>query len=558
MEQKMKFKLNEKLQELIKVFIIMIALTFLICIPYLNKEPISSHDISYHLNRIVEISNELKNGQFPVLIHSNLQNGFGYANPLFYPELFLYIPAILICFGISALTSCKLFIIISTFFTILITYYSANLIFKKKNISWIVTLLYSTALYRLTDIYVRGALGEVLSMIFLPLILAGVYEIIFGDNEKWWILCFGIFGIANSHVLTLAITVAFILFVCLINVKKIFKNKKIFINLLKAGVISILLICSFVLPYLEQSANDTYNVDKNNVYITLSDRALTFKQLISNNVLSDDGGNSGNFESVGLILFVLPFFIFKCKNKDNKFVKQLFIIDVLLIFVSTKLFPWDWLGNHISFIKIFQFPFRINVLTSVVASFVSGYVICDLIDDKKELNNLVYVLLILFSLTTISKIDPNSKGCSDLNDVLTYSPLGNAEYQPYGLDMNDKVVHNVNSDEEIEFTRTGSKIEFYYDDTENEMTIHIPLAYYTGYTAYIEDENGEKTKLNVTEDEETKNVIVSSDEIKTGKITVEYKMTIIGHVSYFITWVTMILLVIYIFYHYKRIKKLTK
>jgi hypothetical protein len=544
----MKLKIKEKSQKSIEVFIIMIALTFLICIPYLNKEPISGHDVSYHLNRIVEIANELKNGKFPVLIHSNLQNGFGYANSLFYPELFLYIPAILICLGISALTSYKLFIIISTFFTILITYYSANLIFKKKNVSWTVTILYSTALYRLTDIYVRGALGEVLAMIFLPLILAGLYEIIFGDNEKWWILCFGIFGVVNSHILTFAITVALVLLICLINVKKILKNKKIFINLIKAGIISILLICSFVLPYLEQSANDTYDVDKNNIYINLSDGALTLKELISNNVSSND------LKSLGLILVILPFFIFKCKNKDNNFIKQLFFIDVLLIFISTKMFPWNWLGNHISCIKIFQFPFRINTVISVIASFISGYVICDLIDDKKELNNIIYVLLILFSLTSISKIENNSKSFSNLNDVLMYSPLGNAEYQPYGLNMDDKTVHNINSDEEIEFTRNSSKIEFYYDDTENEMTIHIPFAYYTGYIAYIEEENGEKTKLNVVEDEETKNVIISSDEIKTGRITVEYKMTIIQRISYLITWVTMILLVIYIFYYYKKNK----
>jgi hypothetical protein len=236
--------MNEKIKENFKILIIILVLTFLISIPYLNSEPIFVHDISYHTNRIVELANEIKNGNFPVLIHSNLLDGFGYANSLFYPELFLYIPAILIYCGVNFLISYKILTILSTFFTILFTYYAANRIFKKKNIAWTVTLLYSTAFYRLTDIYVRGAIGEVLAMTFLPLILAGIYEILLGDNKKWWIICFGFFELVNSHVLTFAMSVIFIILLCAININKIFKDKKRLINLVIAGVISILLICS--------------------------------------------------------------------------------------------------------------------------------------------------------------------------------------------------------------------------------------------------------------------------------------------------------------------------
>lgn len=52
------------------ILIIMISLFF--CYPYLNKLPIFGHDISYHFNRINEITNGLRDGQFPVLIHSDL------------------------------------------------------------------------------------------------------------------------------------------------------------------------------------------------------------------------------------------------------------------------------------------------------------------------------------------------------------------------------------------------------------------------------------------------------------------------------------------------------
>ena len=52
-------------------------------------------------------------------------------------------------------------------------YYSSILIFKKKQIAWLSALLYTFSLYRLTDIYVRGALGEILALVFFPLIISG-------------------------------------------------------------------------------------------------------------------------------------------------------------------------------------------------------------------------------------------------------------------------------------------------------------------------------------------------------------------------------------------------
>jgi hypothetical protein len=521
------FIMKEKLKENFKIVIIMIALTILISIPYLNKESIFVHDISYHTNRIVELANELKNGNFPVLIHSNLLGGFGYANSIFYPELFLYIPAILVYCGVNFLISYKILTILSTFFTILFTYYSANIIFKKKNIAWTVTLLYSTAFYRLTDIYVRGAIGEVLAITFLPLILAGIYEILLGDNKKWWIICFGFFGLVNSHVLTFTMSVIFIILLCVININKIFKDKKRLINLVIAGVISILLICSFVLPYLEQASNDKFNVDEK-IYdgAFLKSYSVSFKELINNKFSGGD-----YYKCIGTILLVLPFFIFKCKDKENEtiFMKQIFSIGVILLIMTT------------------QFPYRLNIIITLIFSFVGGYSVCNLINNKEEINYLLYIGIILFTLNLLSQVVVNGLNLTE-EQILNFAPVGNAEYEPLGLILDDKDVHNINSEEKIDFERYGSKIEFYYEDTENEMIIHIPFTYYKGYKAYIEDTSGNKTELTVSEDENTKNVIISNNEIITGKITVEYKITFIQIISYIITTLTMICVISYIFY----------
>lgn len=536
--------MKEKIIDKSKILGIILILTFLISIPYLNFEPITTHDISYHTNRIIAVSDELKAGHFPVLIYSNLLDGFGYASPLFYPELFLYIPAILTALGLNFLTSYKLFTMLTTFFTLLFTFYSANHIFKKKNIAWTITILYGTAFYRLADIYERGAIGEVLAIVFLPIIICGLYEIIFGENKRWWIICFGIFGLINSHVLTFAMSIILIITICLINVLRIFKDKKRLITLIIAGVISILLIFSFALPYLEQSNSDKFNVDEK-IYsgAFLQSYSVSLKELINNRF-----GIGDFYKGIGTILLILPVFIIVCKDKDNqtRFMKQLFVIGFVVLLVSTSIFPWEALCNKFNSITTLQFPYRLNIISTLLFSFVGGYALCQIIGNKLELNKLVYILLILFTLNLLSSLNINSGNFTE-ETIIKSAPVGNGEYKPYALKQKDTKVHNIANEEEIEFTKISSKMQFEYTNKEDEMIIHIPLAYYKGYIAYLEDENGNKTELTLEEDPNTKNVIVKNDKILNGKVTIEYKMTTIQKIGYIITYITLIGLTLYIF-----------
>ena len=53
-----------------------------------------NHDTFFHTQRILSIKDALAEGQFPVRIYKEIFDGYGYGAPLFYPELFLYFPAI--------------------------------------------------------------------------------------------------------------------------------------------------------------------------------------------------------------------------------------------------------------------------------------------------------------------------------------------------------------------------------------------------------------------------------------------------------------------------------
>ena len=185
---------NKEKTNKINFIIVAILLSIFACHRYLNNMMIFTHDLGYHLNRIMQISSGLNRGTFPILIHSGLLYNLGYANPLFYPELFLYLPAVVMSlFNLHVLTAYKLFLIVITFFTFLSMYYVTKKIFGKKEIAFLAGVLYIFSLYRLTGIYVRGALGELLAFIFVPILIYGLFNVLFDDTKSWPLICFGFF-----------------------------------------------------------------------------------------------------------------------------------------------------------------------------------------------------------------------------------------------------------------------------------------------------------------------------------------------------------------------------
>lgn len=558
--------MKEKIIDKSKILGIILILTFLISIPYLNFEPITTHDISYHTNRIIAISDELKAGHFPVLIYSNLLDGFGYASPLFYPELFLYIPAILTALGLNFLTSYKLFTMLTTFFTLLFTFYSANHIFKKKNIAWTITILYGTAFYRLADIYERGAIGEVLAIVFLPIIICGLYEIIFGENKKWWIISIALFGIANCHVLTFAMLIPIILLICLLNVDKIFKDKKKLLNLFIAAGVAVVLCIGFFIPMFEQKLNDEFYIDGQTIESSevVKERSLSLSMMLGSNIKSgyavdSSTRNDGMSEGIGPILLILAGLILCRKGlnyKENRFEIQLFVLGFFSYFMTTKFFPWEWF----KFLNVLQFAFRLNFIPTICFTLVGAHSFYEVVTNKRDSVIILSIVILLISGYVLSSVNLNfNPDIYHSFNVLVDFPneIGNSEYLPVNTDLEDLELYNINNKEKsIEFTQVGSKIEFEYNEKDLKFEINVPLIYYKGYKANIVDKAGNKTELEVVKNEENAHVLLKSNEKLTGTVTVEYKMTLVQAICYSVTFISLILLSIYIITEYLKNKEI--
>ena len=488
-------KNKEKIWKNIKFIIIAFLLSLFACQRYLNNMMIYTHDLGYHLNRIMQISTGLKNGVFPILIHSGLLHNLGYANPLFYPELFLYIPAIIMnVLSLHVLTAYKLFLIIITFFTFLSMYYVTKKIFGKKEIAYLSSFLYIFSLYRITDIYVRGALGELLAFIFVPLLIYGLYNVIFEDSKKWYLICFGFWGLINSHILTFAIVIPVILLICLFNIDIIFKNKKIFVKLLIVAILSVLLCIGFVGPMLEQKSVGKYKVDDHDVDTSeaLLERANSLSMTFSSSVKSgyavdssvrDDGLSSG----IGGILIVLAALVFLRKNinyKENRFEIQGLIIGFLMLIMTTKIFPW----KHLPFLTIVQFPYRLNLFPTLFFALIGAKNYYELFENKKDACIILGLLIVILSGITLSNITLNFNPAiyqtfEDLIDINkgVDREVGNGEYLPDSVDKTnlDLELYNINDKEhKIDFTRNNSTVEFEYNLNENDFELNVPLIYY--------------------------------------------------------------------------------
>ena len=173
--------------------------------PLGNTRLHTGHDFSYHLLRIENIKDGLLNGQFPVRIGPLFLNHRGYASSLFYPELFLYIPALFRLAGFTIETSYKLFALLTIVGCFITTYLCAKGISKEKYTALITAVIFSACQYHIANLYVRGAVGEAQAFVFFPLVVYGIYDLIYRDFEKAWVMGLGFWGLMFSHSISLVI-----------------------------------------------------------------------------------------------------------------------------------------------------------------------------------------------------------------------------------------------------------------------------------------------------------------------------------------------------------------
>ena len=99
-------KFFDKVQNEKKYLVLfLLILTTIGVLPILMSGIPYGGDLNFHLKRIEAIALNIKENKIGYPIYFNYLNNYGYGSGLFYPDIFLYIPAFFNILGISLFTS---------------------------------------------------------------------------------------------------------------------------------------------------------------------------------------------------------------------------------------------------------------------------------------------------------------------------------------------------------------------------------------------------------------------------------------------------------------------
>lgn len=129
------------------ILIFLLIATFITSFSLLLSKMYWGHDLVFHLSRIRAIKDNLNLGVVGGYMYPNYLDGYGYGNPLFYPDIFLYIPAIISYLGLSILSSYKLFLVLINFLTFLTMYITIKSITGNKKSAIVSSIMYGCASY---------------------------------------------------------------------------------------------------------------------------------------------------------------------------------------------------------------------------------------------------------------------------------------------------------------------------------------------------------------------------------------------------------------------------
>ncbi|WP_194191777.1 DUF6541 family protein [Clostridium chrysemydis] len=537
------------------IILVLIILTTITVIPLFITPIIRGDDIFFHLLRIEDIKNGILGGQFPVQIMPESLYGFGYANGIFYPDLFLYFPALLRIMGVDLRIAYGIFMSLCTFLATFSMYFCVKKIFKNINIAFFSSVIYIFAQYKITDLYFRSAVAEYISFIFIPIIILGVYELLYRDYKKYYILAIGMSAVVLTHLLSVMMIASMCVCFYLFSILKIIKEPKRLGYSMRAAVLTILLTAYSWIPIIGQFLHGKFNLE--NV------KPFAYEDIVSLNDIFTVNRNSRFFVGIVFVLLVLLYIGAILKKRNNGFVFIIFLIGLGSLLLTIENPIAKEVFQNIKILNNVQFAWRFGLIATPLLGIVSGYSIGVLIPDRTRAKTLVLVLLVITlggNLLLYTKYYKRKNIDFD-NFTSKYSDYigAGAEYLPKGASEDDiakkgnKVISKDNTFRYSNYKKKGVKISFDFK-TENDNTIvDLPLLYYYGYDYKIIPKEGKTIKGKVEHSEDLC-VRVDLGKVKSGTLIVDYKGTFYMTLGNFITLAT----IIYIIYSRTRNKRNSK
>lgn len=508
------------------------------------------HDLPFHFGRIQAIAEMLNAGQFPVRYEANAWYGYGYISTTMYGNIFLYIPALLFMAGLPLWRVYNIFVILVNVATVLVGFFCFSKIFKSSRYGLLAIYIYTLAGYRLSNVYMRTAVGEFTAMIFIPLVLYGIYKLYFEEKKQNIVarnmpLIVGMTGLIQSHILTTEIISVLIIIFAVINIKETIPNiKDILVSvLLTAGVNAY-----FLIPFLSSySSMDLYintdltatSIRADGLYLSQVFGLLTKGSGGSYPWTTNDEGylNTGIVIVICMILSVVGL-VLNRKKKNFKYTLEITVFGVLAIWLSTVYFPWDSFVGDSAVAKLMssvQYPWRYTLIQTIcftVAGVAGIKAIVDNINKDKnaKIININYVAFfaVMAGLSVFATaIFDYTLSC--VNETL-YNEVAN-------VDWADKLYLPSGTDREL-----LKDVEYIVDGDE----ITLPVLAYDN--VIVKDKKGDQLDWQAG----ANNRIVVYYDGNPDDLTTCFKVPVLWHIAEGVSVICIILLVVFQLYEKKR------
>ena len=495
------------------------------------------HDLEIHLVRIEAIARELQLHQFPVRIASLWFEGYGYPGSIYYGETLLYFPAILRLFGFSVMTSYKIFMLAVNMVTVFLSYACFRGIFKDYKVAVVTAVAYCIAPYRLVDLYARHAVGEYTAMIFFPVIALAMYRIYTEDvksKKRYYrnsiLLAIGMVGLLATHTLSTEMAVFVLAIVAIAYAKRTFRKETMFV-LLHAVVLTLLLGAFFVVPFLDYylTVPAQINSQMDGGAFTAIQWGGAYIQEFFNVFEEPFGWNSvylyermaltpGLMLMIGLLL-ALGFWF---KGNATRPMKITTAFSVVLLWMSSNLFPWDFITLHIwSGASVIQFPWRFIGIADTFLALTLGFTMLQIKDlprgkevfdvdpeewlqakervgNRRHRDSYIWMLacgalsLLIFTYHYSSyDFVVNYHDTDELNVNFVTSFFLRADTPEAAVPKD--VAQNTNIEAMERLTREGTYNVFYVKAGSEGGTVELPLINYKGY--HVTDDNGNEYEI---------------------------------------------------------------
>ena len=498
--------------------LVIAGIVLLACLPLGFDYLVYGHDMSIHLTRIEGLKAGLLSGQFPVRMDPEIANGKGYPFSLMYSDLLLYPAAILRIIGFSLQQVYQLYVLAVTLATALVTRYCLKKIFASEGIALTGTALYVLSAYRLTNVFIRAAVGEYSAMIFLPVVVYGFWRIYTqpkqGSRLAWLPLAVGFSGLLQTHLLTTEMAGIFAVIFCLVMTNRTFR-KPVLPALLRAAGAALVWNLWFLVPMLQYMISEACRISGKYDASTLRDSAAFLGQIFL--MFGQGGGYSesltmglsaempltvGTVLGFGVLLFVLCLAdpaLRRAEPGATRLGGWTLGFGALAIWMASTLFPWytiylnvEWLSKLLG--KL-QFAWRFLGLATILLAVCACCALAVLRRGKTSWLRPAAVLLVLLTVIPAGFL---TYEVSRNSEVVNYQSLaaidnlaeqvGGGEYMPYGMadgSLNAWEVTEPTFDDALtvsDYTFGTLEASFACTNTsDQEATAVLPLFSYPGY-----------------------------------------------------------------------------